>query len=204
MKKRIRRIFFTGLFTVLPLALTVYLIYWLISSLDDLLRVAITSLLGFYVPGLGFFSIIILIFLVGLFANNIIGRWLIRQSEKILGRLPIVKNVYGSISDIQKTFTNNPTKQFSQVVLIDYPLEGTKSMGFIAREDVKFNEETKVSVFVPTTPNPTNGFLLFLPRDKVQFLDIRVDVAIKMIVSMGTFQPEEITPETKSTPSNNT
>ncbi len=192
--KSVKKIFLTGLFTLLPVAVTGYLLYWLFSTLDASLKVVIQSLLGFYVPGLGFISIVIIIFLVGIFASNVMGSWIIRQAERVLNRVPIIKNIYGSVSDIQKTFSNNPSKQFSQVVLIDYPLKGTKSMGFIAREDVMFNGERRVSVFVPTTPNPTNGFLLFFPPDEIEKLDIPVDVAIKMIISMGTYQPKAFTP----------
>lgn len=190
--KHLRKIFLAGLFTILPLAVTFFLIYWLVSKADAILRTPITSILGTYIPGLGFFTLLAVIFLTGLLTNNLLGRWVMRQIEKILNKLPIIKNLYGSISDIQKTFSDNPSKSFSQVALIDYPLKGTKSMGFIANKEVHMNGELYYSVFVPTAPNPTNGFLLFLKEDEIELLDIPVDVAIKMVISMGTFKPEKL------------
>ncbi len=192
--KQIKKIFLTGLLTLLPLAVTFYLLFWMITGMDSLAKHVITAFTDFYVPGLGFISTVVIIFLVGLFSNNFLGKWFIRQFERVLSRVPIVKTIYGSISDIQKTFTNNPAKRFSQVVLIDYPLKGTKSMGFIASDEVLLNKEKRVSVFVPTTPNPTNGFLLFLDKEDITMLDIPVDTAIKMIISMGTYQPNVMTP----------
>ncbi len=191
--KIIKRTFITGLFTLLPLVVTLYILYWMVSSLDSLLQEAITALLGIYIPGLGFVSIIAVIFLTGLFASNILGKWFIKRGESIINRLPLVKTIYSSLSDIQKTFTNNPTKRFSQVALIDFPVKGTRSMGFIASEDVSIQGTHKVSVFVPTAPNPTNGFLLFLDEADVEVIDIPVDTAIKMIISMGSYQPEVLT-----------
>ena len=192
--KRIKKLFIKGLFTILPLAITFYLIFWLISSLDALVKQIILLFTDFYIPGMGFILALLIILAVGVLANNFLGRWVIRISELVLSKVPIVKNIYGSISDIQKTFTNNPTKRFSQVVLVDYPLKGTKSMGFIASDQVMLNDEERVSVFLPTTPNPTNGFLLFFDKKDIVLLDIPVDTAIKMIVSMGTYQPEKLTP----------
>ncbi len=186
--------FLRGLFTLLPLAVTFYLLFWLISSLDSLVKQIILLFTDFYIPGMGFILALVIIFTVGVLASNFLGRWFIKISELILSRVPIVKNIYGSISDIQKTFTNNPKKRFTKVVLIDYPLKGTKSMGFIASDEVLLNDDKRVSVFVPTTPNPTNGFLLFLNKEDIILLDIPVDTAIKMIVSMGTYQPERLTP----------
>ncbi len=193
--KYFRKIFLTGLLSLLPLGITVYLLYWLVSSLDSLLKEIILSFTDFYIPGLGFLSAVLLIFAAGLFASNVLGKWFLRQLEKILSKVPIVNTIYGSVADIQKTFANNPSKRFSKVVLIDYPLKGTKSMGFIASDEVLLNENKKVSVFVPTTPNPTNGFLLFLNHDDIEILDLPVDSAIKMIVSMGTYQPKSVTPK---------
>lgn len=190
---KIRKTFVTGLFTLLPLVITLYILYWMVSSLDSLLQEVITSLLGLYIPGLGFITIVVIIFLAGVFASNVLGKWFINKGERVINRLPLVKTIYSSLSDIQKTFTNNPSKRFSQVALIDFPVKGTRSMGFIASEDVLIQGSHKVSVFVPTAPNPTNGFLLFLDADDVQKISIPVDTAIKMIISMGSYQPEVLT-----------
>ncbi len=192
--KSIKKTFITGLLSLLPLGITLYFLYWLVSSLDSLLREIILSFTDFYIPGLGFVTAVVVVFLAGLLASNVLGKWFIRQTEKILSRVPIVNTIYGSVSDIQKTFADNPSKRFSKVVLIDYPLKGTKSMGFIASEEVVIKGKHWVSVFVPTTPNPTNGFLLFLDQEEIEIIDIPVDSAIKMIISMGTYLPEAVTP----------
>ncbi len=193
--KRIRRLFVSGLLAIIPIALTFYLLFWLVSSADNILRIPIESLLGTYFPGMGFFSLIIIIFLVGLFTSNVLGRWVMKLINNSLSKAPLIKNIYGSLLQIMQTFTKGKNKSFSKVVVVNFPNEVTKSVGFITNEEITFSHEELVSIFIPTTPNPSNGFLIMVKKGDYTEVTIPVDQALKMIVSMGTLLPEHLQSE---------
>jgi uncharacterized membrane protein len=190
--KRIRKIFLSGLFAIIPLVITFALLYWLISKADNILRVPITSLLGMYIPGLGMITLIIIIFLIGLLTSNVLGSWIMKKVDRLFSSLPLIKSVYSSILQIMQTFTNATGKSFSKVVTVSFPSPETKSIGFITNEEVTMKGTLMAAVFVPTTPNPSNGFLLLVPEDSYEVLDIPVDQALRMIVSMGTLLPDHL------------
>ncbi|MCF7941529.1 MAG: DUF502 domain-containing protein [Spirochaetia bacterium] len=190
--KRIRKIFLSGLFAIIPLVITFALLYWLISKADNILRIPITSLLGMYIPGLGMITLIIIIFLIGLLTSNVLGSWIMKKVDRLFSSLPLIKSVYSSILQIMQTFTNATGKSFSKVVTVSFPSPETKSIGFITNEEVTMKGTNMAAVFVPTTPNPSNGFLLLVPEDSYEVLDIPVDQALRMIVSMGTLLPDHL------------
>ncbi len=193
--KRIRRLFLSGLLAIIPIAITFYLLFWLLRSADNILRNPIEHLLGTYYPGMGFASLLIIIFLIGLFTNNVLGRWFMNLINTILNRAPLINSIYGSVSQIMKTFASDKNRSFSKVVLVDFPNPDTKSIGFITNEDITFSGSQLVSVFIPTTPNPSNGFLIMVRADQYTEVDIPVDQALKMVVSMGTLLPDHLQPE---------
>ncbi len=190
--KRLRKIFLSGLFAIIPLVITFALLYWLISKADNILRIPITSLLGMYIPGLGMITLIIIIFLIGLLTSNVLGSWIMKKVDRLFSSLPLIKSVYSSILQIMQTFTNATGKSFSKVVTVSFPSPETKSIGFITNEEVTMKGTNMAAVFVPTTPNPSNGFLLLVPEDSYEVLDIPVDQALRMIVSMGTLLPDHL------------
>lgn len=190
--RRIKKLFISGLLAIIPIALTFFLLYYIISSADRILRGPITSLLGTYIPGLGFIALVVIIFLTGLFTSNVIGSWVMRQINTLLSRAPLVKSIYGSLLQILQTFTISKNKSFSKVVILTFPSPNTRSIGFITNEEVHLEGSGYASIFVPTTPNPTNGFLLIVPESDYEVLDIPVDQALKMIVSMGTLLPDHL------------
>ncbi len=189
--KHIRKIFISGLIAIIPISITLVLIFWFVSKADSLLRYPITSLLGTYIPGAGFMALIIGIFIIGLLANNVLGRWVIKQVDRMFTHVPLIRTIYSSILQIMQMFRNSSGKSFLKVVILSFPTSDTQSIGFITNENVTIRGERKSSVFVPTTPNPSNGFLLIVPEDAYEVLDIPVDQALKMIVSMGTLIPDQ-------------
>ncbi len=193
--KKIRRLFISGLLAIIPIALTFYLLFWLVKSADNILKIPIEALLGTYYPGMGFLSLIIFIFLVGLLTSNVLGRWVMKVINNSLSKAPLIKNIYGSLLQIMQTFTNGKNKSFSKVVVVNFPNAVTKSVGFITNEEISFGEEELVSVFIPTTPNPSNGFLIMVKKGDYTEVNIPVDQALKMIVSMGTLLPEHLQAE---------
>ncbi len=201
MIKKIRKTFISGLLILIPIALTFTLIFWFISKTDSILRTPITSLLGTYIPGLGILTLLLVIFLTGLLTNNLLGRWIMKKVNNILTSLPLIKSIYGSILQILQTFTSSSNKSFSKVVMVPFPSQHTKSIGFITNDNVTVSGQQMASVFIPTTPNPSNGFLILVAPDDYEEIDMPVDQALKVVVSLGTLIPSHLKISTDETTS---
>lgn len=153
------------------------------------------KLLGFNVPGLGALLTLLIIFVTGLIATNIFGQQLIVLWESFLTKVPFVKSIYSSVKQVSDTLFSNTGNAFRKAVLVQYPRQGSWTIAFITGTpggDVKnhlFGDY--ISVYVPTTPNPTSGFFLMMPKEDVIELDMSVDEALKYIISMGTVKPKE-------------
>ena len=194
-----RKYFVTGLLILVPLAITVWVLSAVINTMDQSLLLLPENwqpqkLFGFYVPGLGTILTIAIVFLTGLLANNLIGNYLVRLWERLLHRIPVVSSLYGSVKQVSDTLFSSSGNAFRKAVLIPYPHENSFTIAFLTGVpggDVK-NHLTGdfVSVYVPTTPNPTSGFFLMIERSRVVELDMSVDAALKYIVSMGVVAPE--------------
>ncbi len=193
-----RKYFITGLLILVPLVITLWVLYFFIGTLDQTLLLLPQhwrpeSLIGFYIPGLGVILTLLIIFLTGLLTQNFIGNYVVRAWESLLQRIPIVNSLYSSIKQISDTLFSSSGNAFRQAVLIQYPREGSWTIGFLTGVpggDVKNHlPGDYVSLYVPTTPNPTSGFFLMMPRQDVIELDMSVDVALKYIVSMGVVTP---------------
>ncbi len=193
-----RKYFITGLLILVPLVMTLWVLYFFIGTLDQTLLLLPQhwrpeSLIGFYIPGLGVILTLLIIFLTGLLTQNFIGNYVVRAWESLLQRIPIVNSLYSSIKQISDTLFSSSGNAFRQAVLIQYPREGSWTIGFLTGVpggDVKNHlSGDYVSLYVPTTPNPTSGFFLMMPRRDVIELDMSVDVALKYIVSMGVVTP---------------
>ncbi len=188
-----KKIFTTGLLTILPLAITVYVFYLVFSFLDNLVGDLIKAVFDYRVPGIGFAAGLLLIMLVGFIASNIIGSRLISYSDMLLQRLPLAKGIYTSARQIIDAFTIQGKNAFQKVVLLEYPRKGLYVIGFVTGSSKgeiqqKTHAET-LNVFVPTTPNPTSGMLILAPRHEVIELDMTVEEGMKVIVSGGLFSP---------------
>lgn len=189
----LKRIFIAGLLALLPLAVTVYVFYLVYSFLDNLLGNLIHALFDYRIPGIGFAAGLLLIMIVGFIASNIIGKRLIDFSDTIFQRLPLAKGIYSSARQIIDAFTLQGENTFQKVVILEYPRKGLYVLGFVtstSRGEIqeKTNEET-LSIFIPTTPNPTSGMLILAPRHEVTELDMTIEEGMKVIISGGLFTP---------------
>jgi uncharacterized membrane protein len=188
LKTTFKTYFFTGILVIVPLAVTYWLFEALILWVDDLL--AIQDWSPVVVPGIGLIIGIFVLLAVGALAHNIVGRWFLESLSKTLNRVPLVGAVYGGLKEILHTaFSGSPEKKFGRAVLVEYPKDGCWTIAFVTKDEMKFKgtqlSEKLVGVYVPTTPNPTSGFFLMFPREKIIELSIGVDEAFKSVVSLG-------------------
>jgi uncharacterized membrane protein len=194
-----RKYFITGLLILVPLAITAWVLSLIISTLDQSLlfvpeRWQPRALIGVDIPGIGAILTIAIVFVTGLLTNNLVGNFIVRQWENLLNRIPVVSSLYGSVKQVSDTLFSPNGNAFRKAVLVPYPHADSRTIAFLTGTpggDVKNHlQGDYVSVYVPTTPNPTSGFFLMMERSKVVELDMTVDAALKYIVSMGVVAPE--------------
>jgi uncharacterized membrane protein len=199
---RLRNYFLTGIIVAGPLAVTAYIVWYIITTVDGWVKPLVPSAylpdtyLPFRVPGYGLVVAIIGLTLLGFLTANLVGRSLLRIGEVALERMPLVRGVYKTFKQIFHTIFSQSGTSFRRVGLVEYPAKGMWSIVFISAdpaEDVARHlpDKPHVSVFLPCTPNPTTGFYFFLPRDEVIEVPIPVDEAAKLIMSAGLIQPGE-------------
>lgn len=191
----IKKYFITGLLIWVPLAITVWVLGLLIATLEGFVPSFLSSqaLFGINIPGFRFLLVIAVVLLTGIFAANLLGRTLLEQWEALLGRIPLVRSIYNSVKQVSDTVLAPNGQAFRQAVLVQYPRAGSWTIAFLtgvpSGEVASHLPGNHVSVYVPTTPNPTSGFFLMMPRDHVIELHMSVDAALKYIVSMGVVAP---------------
>lgn len=188
--KKLLSMFFAGLAVLLPVAISLYLVWWLFVQIDGILAPLLVKFFGRTIPGAGFLLTIIMIIMVGFMATNLIGRKLFLWSEQILLKIPLLGKIYSTVKRITRAFFSPGKKSFRQVVLVEFPRTGAYSLGFITNDEFPFVEEDTYSVFVPTTPNPTSGFFIVVPQNQVKILDISVEQGIEMLMSAGMITAE--------------
>ncbi|MFC5301464.1 DUF502 domain-containing protein [Azospira restricta] len=193
-----RRYFVTGLLIWVPLAITAWVLSLIVGTMDQSLRLLPAAFhpknaLGVDLPGVGAVLTLLIIFVTGVLAANFIGQHLVVWWERLLARIPVVNSIYKSVKQVSDTLFSPSGNAFRQALLVQYPREGAWTIAFLTGQpggDVA-NHLTGdyVSVYVPTTPNPTSGFFLMLPKQDVVELDMSVDEALKYIISMGVVAP---------------
>jgi uncharacterized membrane protein len=196
---RFRRYMVAGVLVWVPALVTVLVLRFLVNSLDSTLTLLPPEYqpkvwLGFNIPGLGIVLTFVVLLVTGMLAANFVGRALLEGWESLLGRIPFIRNLYSGVKQVAEHLFDESGPPFKQVVLVEYPRRGIWSLGFLTSDrsgepHVKTDEPGLVSIFVPTTPNPTSGFLLMAPRDELVMLDMKVEDAMKMIISMGVVIP---------------
>jgi len=195
---RIRRYFIAGLLVWLPVGATILVFTLALALVDRLLFLLPPSwrpeaLLGFRIPGLGLILVLIVFVVTGVLAANLLGRRLVKLYESVLARIPFVRTVYSAVKHFSEVIFSDSTASFKKVLLIEYPREKLYSLAFQTSENPAEVQaatgETVVAVFLPTTPNPTSGFMLFVPTRSVVELDMSVEEALKMIISLGVVVP---------------
>ncbi|MEW6087993.1 MAG: DUF502 domain-containing protein [bacterium] len=194
MFKKLRRYFFAGFLLVLPTALTVYFLLYVFYHIDGILYNYLNKYFHIRIPGVGFLIIIIFITLLGLLATNIIGKKIISLWHKLLTNTPLVNKIYTTIHQISEAFLGGNKSLFKSVVLVEYPRKGLYSLGFISNEaEGEIQEKTRetvIAVFLPTTPNPTSGMLIFVPKEDLVYLDMSVEDGMKAVISGGIYHPQ--------------
>ncbi len=207
----VKRHFLTGLVVFVPVALTIFLVEWLDSAL--LAKIALIpkeyNPLGFVegrIPGLGVILSLIIIYIIGFISSNYLGRLVVRLYEKLLGQIPGVRWLYGvskqlmnAVFKLLEELQGKGTENFKGVVMIEYPRKGAYTIAFVTGEPVREAEEKigrpVVNVFVPTTPNPTSGFFLMVPKDEVIPMEMGVEQALRLVLSAGMVGAEEVAPK---------
>ncbi len=199
-----RKYFITGLLVLVPLAITAWVLNLVITTMDQSLfllpeEYRKTKLLGYELQqlrGLGVILTVVIVFLTGLLTNNLVGNYVLKLWEKLLHRIPVVNSLYSSVKQVSDTLFSSSGNAFRKAVLIPYPHQKSWTIAFLTGVpggDVKNHlVGDYVSVYVPTTPNPTSGFFLMMARSDVVELDMSVDTALKYIVSMGVVAPEHV------------
>ena len=192
---RFRNYFIAGVVVLIPIGITMYLTIFLISISSKILPKEINPnhYLPYNIPGVEIFISIILITLIGWLSLSFLGKKMLDLFNNILKRIPILRTIYSAIGQMTETFTKTD-KEKKNVVLVEYPRKGSWAVGFATKENTgEIKNKTQkdlINVFVPTTPNPTSGFLLMFPKDDVIYLDLTFEEASKFIVSAGTSNPE--------------
>ena len=199
MMATLRKYVIAGLLVWLPLAATVIIIKLVIDLLDKIilflpLEYRPEALFGFSIPGFGLILAIGVLLLTGMLATNLLGRQIVSLWEAILSRIPIVRSIYNAVKQIASTVLTSKGKSFRKVVMAEYPRKGIWSIGFLTNDDVAINcegiEDHMLAVFLPTTPNPTSGFILLFPKQDIIELDMSVEDGFKFIISIGVVVPD--------------
>ena len=198
MIKRLRRYLVAGLLIWAPLAVTFVLLRFAVNLMDKTLAIIPQQyrpdeLLGFHIPGLGVILTFVVLFITGMLAANFVGRYVVGGWESLLDRIPIVRTIYGGAKNFAEIVFSDSSDSFKRVLLIEYPRKGIYSLAFQTSSDLGEVQgrtgEDVICCFVPTTPNPTSGYVVMLPRSDVTVLDMDVDEALKMIISLGVVVP---------------
>ncbi len=196
--KKLRRIIIAGLLVWLPLGITIFIIKILLDLLGQtylLIPEGLRpeNLFGVTIPGFEIIMAIIILFSTGLVAANYLGKTLVETWEKFLDKIPLVRSIYSPLKKFAELVLSDQTQSFSKVLLIQYPRKGLYSLCFQTSKDVgeiqEKSGEDVVCVFIPTTPNPTSGYIIMIPKDEVIELDMSVEDALKMIISLGVVVP---------------
>jgi len=196
--KRLRRYLVAGILVWAPLAVTFVLLRFAVNLMDKSLAILPQQyrpdeLLGFHIPGLGVILTFIVLFLTGMLAANFVGRHVVGGWESLMKRIPIVRSIYGGAKSFAEVVFSDSNESFKKVLLIEYPRKGLYSLAFQTSSELgevqERTGEDVVCCFVPTTPNPTSGIVVMIPRKDITVLDMDIDEALKMIISLGVVVP---------------
>jgi uncharacterized membrane protein len=193
-----KRYLIAGLLVWVPLGITIWVISFLVTTLDQTLllvpeRLRPEALVGFHIPGLGVLMSFLILLVTGVFAANFFGQRLILVWERLLGRIPFVKSIYSSVKQVSDTVLSDQGTAFRKALLVEFPRPGCWTIAFLtgapAESVVDHLPGEHISIYVPTTPNPTGGYFVMVPKSAVRELDMSVDDALKYIISMGVVSP---------------
>ena len=191
MASHVKKKFITGLLVLIPLIVTVYIAYLIVSFIENFIGPALKNIFfqvfqrEVYITGMACIIFVVITYLTGLFVSNYFGKTVFSRGEQIVRRIPIVKSIYGSVKDMTEAFSSDKIKSFKEVVLLEFPFQGRYAIGLVTNR-VEIKGLQHCSVFVPTTPNPTSGYIILVREDDLVFLDMPTDDALKYVISLGT------------------
>ncbi|OPY92954.1 MAG: hypothetical protein A4E73_00603 [Syntrophaceae bacterium PtaU1.Bin231] len=200
MKKQLKNIFLTGLAVTVPIGLTIYVLFFLVDLMDSLLYLipepyAPHHWLPVHIPGLGMVVTVVLIFVAGLVTKSLVGHRLVLFGESLVSRIPIVRSIYGAIKRVSDGMFRDMSKSFKRVALVQFPDKSSYTVAFVTGEPngeiASAIGRKTVSVYVPTTPNPTSGYFVMYPEEDLVYLDMTVEEAFTLIISVGMVNPKE-------------
>ena len=196
---RLRNYFLAGILVTAPIAITIYFAWSMVDYVDTKVAAVLpdrynpSTYLHVAIPGLGVVILALALTLIGFLTANFLGRMFLRLSESVVSRMPVIRTIYSSLKQLFETVLSNRTQSFSEVVLVEFPRKEMWTLGLVVgRAYAEVSEKTGVemyNVFVPTTPNPTSGYLVFVPRAEMKRLDMTVEDCLKMIISGGIVTP---------------
>jgi len=202
-KGAIKKNIIAGLLVTVPVALTYIILEFVITRIDEMMVPVVFKIIGekamenfngYFVPGMGFLLLILFVFFIGLIATNIFGKKIFKLGELVLHKIPIVRVIYITIKKVVDTISQSQTPTFEKMALITYPRSPLKTVGIVACNTpdmvLKMVRKRSVNVFVPTSPNPTTGFVIAVPIEDVNFLEMTVEEGLKMIISFGVVAPK--------------
>ena len=205
----LRKWLFTGLLVIVPGVITAWVLTWIVSTLDQTLTILPGAwhpdrLLGFHIPGFGVLLTLAILLIVGAFASNFAGRKLVSLGDSLVTRIPVVRSIYSSVKQVSDTLFSESGNAFRTAVLVQWPRDGVWTVAFItgqpSGEVAGYLRDEFVSVYVPTTPNPTSGYFVLMRKSDCVELDMSIDAALKYIVSMGVVAPPSVVPPAEITP----
>ncbi|MCZ6721612.1 MAG: DUF502 domain-containing protein [Proteobacteria bacterium] len=199
--RRLRNYLVTGIIVTAPIGITLWLIWAFVSFVDQKILPLLPEkyrpeeILQFSVPGIGVLIVLVFLILAGMFTSGFVGRFYLRIGERLLDRMPVVRHVYGALKQVFEAVLSQKERAFREVVLVEYPRRGIWVLGFVtstSKGEIQNRfDETVANVFVPTTPNPTSGFLLFVPRGDLIHLDLTIEEGAKLVISGGIVTPPD-------------
>ena len=201
--RRLRNYFFTGIVVIGPIGITIWLALQIVGFIDNIVRTLVPAryenLLSSGIPGLGVVVSLVGLTLIGFITANFLGRAILGYGEGLVDRMPVIRSVYGALKQIFETVLAQSSTSFREVVLVEYPRKGLWAVAFVTSETKgevqRITDEDVVNIFLPTTPNPTSGFLLFVPRRDLIKLHMTVEAGIKLVISGGLVVPPDLAAE---------
>jgi len=189
----LRKTFGRGVAVIVPVVITAWVLNSLFNAIDGIISPIFDRVLGQHIPGLGFISMVVLIFIVGILSRNLIGRAMGSAAERIIFSIPLARTIYSTMKDLMQI--GGKGKSFRQVVLIEYPRQGLMTIGFVTNEipiHIGTVSKEMISVYIPNPPNPTSGMLVLVPRESIQILDMTVEEGLKLVLSGGIVTPDHV------------
>lgn len=199
--RKLKNYFFTGVIVAAPVAITIYMSYHLVIWINEVTKKLIPQqwrigdFVPYAVPGLGLLLLLVVLLFIGMLTTGYIGKFFVRMWERIIRKMPVISSIYSLLKQIFETFLSQKSRSFNEVVMVEYPRKGLWSIAFVSNnntggEIAEKSAQKMLSIFVPTTPNPTSGFLIFVPENDVVKLDMSVEDGIKYVISCGIVTPD--------------